>query len=96
MKRGKSGRDDGGKGFAPKKPIVGNIAVAKFVIAVTRQQPQDVSVSEIELNGGPGLVPTVDGRPIVAMLIETDGEQIQSVFAIANPDKLAAFSAAQD
>jgi hypothetical protein len=29
------------------------------------------------------------------MLIDTDGERIQSVFAIANPDKLAAFSAAQ-
>jgi hypothetical protein len=41
MKRGKSGRDDGGKGFAPKKPIVGNIAVAKFVIAVTRQRPRN-------------------------------------------------------
>lgn len=48
--------DDGGRGFAPKKPIVGNLAVAKFVIAVTRQQPQDISVSEIELNGAPGLV----------------------------------------
>ena len=89
--RQQSHGDDGGRGFAPKKPIVGNLAVAKFVIAVTRRQPQDTSVSEIELNGAPGLVLKVGERPIVAMLIETDGEQIQSVFAIANPDKLAAF-----
>jgi hypothetical protein len=29
------------------------------------------------------------------MLIETDGEHIRSVFAIANPKKLAVFSSAQ-
>jgi len=83
--------DDGGRGFAPKKPVVGNLAVARFVIAVTRQQPADMSVDEIELNGAPGLVLRVGKRPIVAMMIETDGEHIKSVFAIANPEKLAVF-----
>jgi RNA polymerase sigma-70 factor (ECF subfamily) len=87
--------DDGGRGFAPKRPIVGSLAVAKFVIAVTRRQPEHTSVSEIELNGGPGLILRIGERPIVAILLETDGEQIRSVFAIANPDKLAVFSATQ-
>lgn len=87
--------DDGGKGFAPKKPIVGSLAVAKFVIAVTRQQPEGIELDEIELNGAPGVVLRAGERPIVAMLIETDGERIQSVFAIASPDKLAVFSAKQ-
>jgi RNA polymerase sigma-70 factor (ECF subfamily) len=87
--------DDGGRGFAPKGPIVGNLTVAKFVIAVTRRQPVDTDVEEFELNGAPGLVLTVGRRPIVALLIETDGKYIKSVFAIANPEKLAVFSANQ-
>jgi RNA polymerase sigma-70 factor (ECF subfamily) len=34
----------------------------------------------------------VSGRPVVAILIDTDGERIHSVFAVANPDKLDALS----
>jgi RNA polymerase sigma-70 factor (ECF subfamily) len=84
--------DDGGRGFAPKNPIVGSTAVAKFIIAVTRKQPADISVAETELNGAPALILRVSGRPIVAMLIDTDGEHIHSIFAIANPDKLVAIA----
>jgi RNA polymerase sigma-70 factor, ECF subfamily len=84
--------DDGGKGFAPEKPIVGSIEVANFIIAVTRRQPRDISVDEVELNGAPALLLRVRHRPVVAMLIDTDGERIHSVFAIANSDKLAAIA----
>ena len=80
--------DGGGKALAIKKPVVGAIAVAQFVIAVTRTLPNDASAEETELNGAPGLVLKVRGRPVVAILIETDGERIHSVFAVANPDKL--------
>jgi RNA polymerase sigma-70 factor (ECF subfamily) len=84
--------DDGGRGFAPREPVVGSIAVANFIVAVTRKQPRDISVDEAELNGTPALMLSVRGRPVVAMLIETDGEHIHSIFAIANPDKLAAIA----
>jgi RNA polymerase sigma-70 factor, ECF subfamily len=80
--------DGGGKALAIKKPVVGAIAVAQFVIAVTRTLPSDASAEETELNGAPGLVLKVKRRPVVAILIETDGERIHSVFAVANPDKL--------
>ena len=43
--------------------------------------------------GAPALILRVRGRPLVAMLIDTDGEHIHSIFAIANPEKLAAFAA---
>jgi len=36
------------------------------------------------------LVLRTAGRPLLAILIETDGEHIHSVFAVANPDKLDA------
>lgn len=86
--------DGGGKALATKKPIVGNISVAHFIIAVTRTLPADVYADEVDLNGAPGLVLKAGGRPIVAILIDTDGERIHSVFAIANPDKLDAIAPA--
>src|SRR5262249_54869111 len=80
--------DGGGKAPANKKPIVGNIAVSQFIIAVTRTLPADASAVEIDLNGAPALLLKTGDHPIVAILVNTDGERIRSVFAIANPDKL--------
>jgi RNA polymerase sigma-70 factor (ECF subfamily) len=84
--------DGGGKALATKRPVVGSIAVARFIIAVTRAQPSGVSVDEIDLNGAPALVLHAGGRATVAILIDTDGERIHSVFAVANPDKLEAIT----
>jgi RNA polymerase sigma-70 factor, ECF subfamily len=87
--------DGGGKALALKKPIVGSVAVAQFVIAVTRTLPADAGAEIIELNGAPGLVLTAGGRPVVAILIESDGERIHSVFGVSNPDKLDAIAKAR-
>ena len=84
--------DGGGRALATKRPVVGAMAVAQFIIAVTRTVPAGASVDETELNGAPGLVLRAGGRPVVAILIDTDGERIRSVFAIANPDKLEALA----
>jgi RNA polymerase sigma-70 factor (ECF subfamily) len=87
--------DGGGKALALKKPVVGRAAVAQFMIAVTRTLPADASVEVIELNGAPGLVLKAGGRVVVAILIETDGERIHSVFGVSNPDKLGAIATAR-
>jgi RNA polymerase sigma-70 factor, ECF subfamily len=85
--------DGGGKAPALKKPIVGDMAVAQFVIALTRTVPQDAVFEEIELNGLPALiVAKADGDLIVAVMLEIDDERIRSVFAVANPDKLEAIT----
>jgi len=84
--------DGGGKALAAKKPVLGKVAVAKFIIAVTRAVLPGASLEEIDLNGAPGLVVRAGGRPITAILIDTDGERIHSVFAVANPDKLEALA----
>jgi RNA polymerase sigma-70 factor (ECF subfamily) len=85
--------DGGGKAIAIKKAVVGRMAVARFIIAVTQTLPPDATVEEIELNGAPGLVAKAGGRIVVAIMIDTDGERIRSVFAVANPDKLDAIGA---
>ena len=84
--------DGGGKALAIKKPVIGNTAVAQFVVAVTRTLPPDAIFEEIELNGAPGLLAKAGGRAVVAIMIDTDGEHIHSIFAVANPDKLDALS----
>ncbi|HEY4404995.1 MAG TPA: RNA polymerase sigma factor SigJ [Xanthobacteraceae bacterium] len=84
--------DGGGKALALKQAVVGSLAVARFIIAVTRTLPPSATVEEIELNGAPGLVARAGGHIVVAIMIDTDGERIHSVFAIANPDKLEAIA----
>jgi RNA polymerase sigma-70 factor (ECF subfamily) len=86
--------DGGGKALALKKPVLGSQAVAQFIIAVTRTLPADGTADIIELNGAPGLVLKVGGRAVVAIVIETDGERIHSVFGVSNPDKLVAIDIA--
>src|SRR5260221_549089 len=86
--------DGGGKALATKKPVVGSMAVARFIIAVTRTVPAGASLDQIDLNGAPGLVVRAGGCPVVAILIDTDGERIHSVYAVANPQKLAGLAAA--
>jgi RNA polymerase sigma-70 factor (ECF subfamily) len=40
--------DGGGKALALKKPVIGNIAVAQFLAAVTRTLPADASAEVVE------------------------------------------------
>ncbi|HEY6862891.1 MAG TPA: RNA polymerase sigma factor SigJ [Burkholderiales bacterium] len=83
--------DGGGKALATKKPVVGSAAVAQLIIAVTRAVGAD-GLQETELNGAPALVVSKAGKPVVAIMIDSDGERIRSVFAVANPDKLDALA----
>jgi RNA polymerase sigma-70 factor (ECF subfamily) len=86
--------DGGGKALASKKPVTGNVAVVQFLMAVMRAQPPGTSIQEIGLNGAPGFVVKAPepGRLAAAIMIETDGERIHTVYGVANPDKLAAIA----
>ena len=42
----------------------------------------------MEVNGGPGAMVTINGRPDTLVTIEPDGERIGKVFYVRNPDKL--------
>jgi RNA polymerase sigma-70 factor (ECF subfamily) len=85
--------DGGGKAVTAKKPIRGAAAVAQFVLATTRARPAGTSMAEIDLNGTPALVLQSEAGGIAAaILFETDGGRIRSIFGIANPDKLAALA----
>jgi RNA polymerase sigma-70 factor, ECF subfamily len=86
--------DGGGKALALKKPILGSDAVAQFLAAVTRTLPEDATAELIELNGEPGLVLKAGDNPVVAILVDSDGQRIYSVYGISNPDKLGGIAGA--
>jgi RNA polymerase sigma-70 factor, ECF subfamily len=85
--------DGGGKALGLKKPLVGAAAVARFVIALSRRAPADTRMHEIDLNGAPAIALMSAGRPFVVIMIESEGEHIRRIYAIANPDKLGAIGA---
>lgn len=84
--------DGGGKALATKRPVVGSMMVARFILAVTSAQPPGTTVEEAEVNGAPAIVVKVPGRVAAVIMIDTDGERIHSVFGVANPDKLISFA----
>jgi RNA polymerase sigma-70 factor (ECF subfamily) len=84
--------DGGGKALATKRPVVGSVTVARFILAVTSAQPPGTTIEEAEVNGGPAIVVKVPGRVAAVIMIDTDGERIQSIFGVANPDKLVSFA----
>jgi RNA polymerase sigma-70 factor (ECF subfamily) len=86
--------DGGGKALASKKPVTGNVAVARFLIAITQAQPSGTSIEEIDLYGEPGFVVKAPepGRLAAAIMMDTDGERIHAIYGVANPEKLAAIA----
>lgn len=81
--------DGGGKARgAATRPLHGREAVARFVLASTRLPPEAYYVEITDVNGEPALILRTSQRVLGVLFVATDGNQIQQVFAIANPDKL--------
>jgi RNA polymerase sigma-70 factor (ECF subfamily) len=90
--------DSGGRVRAPRRPIEGADKVARFFLSVwTIPYPDwvgaaagpDLEVRLARVNDGPGLIGTVDGEPVGAIVLEIADGVIQTIDLIANPDKLA-------
>ena len=77
-------------------PVRGRDAVGRFVLGVSeRFTPPGAIFGVADLNGRPTiLVRNADGSPAIVVSVELDGGRIQSIWAIANPDKLGRVSAA--
>ena len=89
--------DGGGKAKAPLRPVTGAAKVARFLAAISAQPYMGMDISDMtvevaEINGGPGALITVDGRPITAMTTVIAGGRITAIQLVANPDKLRGIS----
>jgi len=83
--------DGGGKvRGAALQPVHGRDAVGRFILGVSeRFTPPGALFGVADVNGRPTiLVRNSDGSPAIVLSVELDGGRIQSIWAIANPDKL--------
>jgi RNA polymerase sigma-70 factor (ECF subfamily) len=80
--------DGGGKTKAALKTVNSAAHVARFAIGVWRRYLDRATHHFVSINGEPGIVMCLDGKPMSVMSIETDGERILAVYAVLNPDKL--------
>jgi len=81
--------DGGGKVHAAQRPIFGRAAVARLYTGIYRKAPPETTSEISELNGVPTLLIRVASVVVALIDIETDGTQILSLRAVANPDKLS-------
>jgi len=81
--------DGGGKAGAGVRPVVGADDIARLVLGLRERFISANRVMEIAtVNGETGLCLRDGDRLIATMSIVTDGERIQAVYAVVNPDKL--------
>jgi RNA polymerase sigma-70 factor (ECF subfamily) len=90
--------DGGGKARAPLRPITGAAKVARFMTAVARRPYMGIDISDLtvemaEINGSPGLVATLDGKPVVALTTIIADGRISAIHLVASPDKLRSLTA---
>jgi RNA polymerase sigma-70 factor, ECF subfamily len=86
--------DGGGKvPGAALKSVRGAASVARFALGVMeRIVPKETVVRPTEINGQPGFVAYVNGRPLSALIFDIRDGRIQTIYAIGNPDKLRSLS----
>jgi RNA polymerase sigma-70 factor (ECF subfamily) len=81
--------DGGGRVPAAPRPLIGSAQIVKLVLGLHQRFYRDQGAWHLAaINGETGLAFRIDGRLVALLSIETDGEHIQSVYVVVNPDKL--------
>ncbi|MEV3930562.1 MULTISPECIES: RNA polymerase sigma-70 factor [unclassified Streptomyces] len=81
--------DSGGRAKAPRRIVESADKVGRFLLAVGHEIPAGTEVTTMELNGGPALVVSLDGKVDTVFQLDVGGGVIRCVYVIRNPDKLA-------
>ena len=81
--------DGGGRVRAPLREVVGADNVARVLLSVAAQPLPDRRVDALDLNGAPAAVVWSGADPVAALLLEVREGQIQTIYLVANPEKLA-------
>jgi RNA polymerase sigma-70 factor, ECF subfamily len=80
--------DSGGKAWGGPKPVHGADNVARGVLGGRRFLPPGIQGGIEEVNGQPAIVGYDDGRPVIVLLLDIEGERIRNIYQVTNPDKL--------
>ncbi|HLW00164.1 MAG TPA: RNA polymerase sigma-70 factor [Ktedonobacterales bacterium] len=81
--------DGGGKVSAALRPVSGQERVIRFIQGLVRKSLADLTISTETINGGPALLFWTGSRLFMAAGFRLDGRQVQEIYGIMNPDKLA-------
>lgn len=82
--------DGGGKVTAALKPIMGRDSVIRFVLGITRLRPKNMTMEFTETNGHSSIMLKVDNKLYSVWGFAIQDGLITNVWAVLNPDKLAA------
>jgi RNA polymerase sigma-70 factor, ECF subfamily len=81
--------DGGGKAPALPRPIYGPENIARGILEGLRKYvPKNLLRRGVEINGRPGVVTFLEGRPFSALTIDVAGGRIRNIYVITNPEKL--------
>ena len=80
--------DGGGLTRAALNPIYGPDKVARFLIGVARKGGTGLERRATFINGQPGFIGFLDGRPRTAMVLDIENDQVRNVYIVVNPQKL--------
>lgn len=82
--------DSGGKAAlkAGLMPVFGPEKVSRGYLGALRSLPAGVVTRVIEVNGQPALVGYLNEKPVGAILLQIEGEQISHLYYVVNPEKL--------
>jgi RNA polymerase sigma-70 factor (ECF subfamily) len=85
--------DGGGKRVAIPNAIRGVDKVARGAIGgLQKLLPKDLVYGLAQINGEPGMVSYLDGRPFSILTIDVDDSHIRAIYIVTNPDKLSHIS----
>ena len=82
--------DGGGKANALPLPVYGPAKVARAsVFGLSKLKTLKPLQRIVEINGEPGIVSYVDGRPQSVFTIEVNKGRIHAIYIVTNPEKLS-------
>ena len=82
--------DSGGKSAAVPNLVYGADNVARAILGgLKKLVPQNMVTRMAQINGQPGVVSYLNGRPYSVVLIDSGDGRVRSIFIVTNPEKLA-------
>lgn len=80
--------DGGGKVTAAIRPILGAERIAQFLFGLLSKVPPDYAFRILSINGQPGIVSYIGGKPNNVMTFHIKEGVITNIYNLLNPDKL--------
>lgn len=80
--------DGGGKVRAARNLLQGADRVGRYLIGIMKLLPEGLTGRFVQVNGQMGLVSFYEGAPVSVTNVVINGDKIQAIHLILNPDKL--------